>query len=95
MKELQKEDIEKLAQLSCIALDDGEAEKLTDSIRRLAQLARPLTLGTLKEEKKEEHFSVTRKDEAKQGLAREELMRLAPDKESGFYRLARGEEDKR
>ncbi len=91
MKELQKEDIEKLAQLSCIALNDGEAEALTRAIGALAELVSPLTLGVLEEEEEGAIFAVTREDEAKQGLAREELMRLAPDKEDGFYRLAGGE----
>lgn len=95
MKELRKEDIEKLAQLSCIALDDGEAQALARAIGTLAELVSPLTLGALEEEEEGEVFAVTRKDEATQGLSREELMRLAPDKEDGFYRLARGEEDKR
>lgn len=88
---IKKEDIEHLAKLSKLNLSDDEIEKYRASIEEIVEFAN--TINELDTEGIEESAfaintcNVFRKDEIKESLNREELLKNAPSSNGEAYSL--------
>ena len=88
-----------LANLSRLELDEAEVERMIPELRSI--LAYFESLGELELDELEElvrpidRENVLRADEPRPGLAQEEALALAPERENGFFKLPRVVEEGR
>ncbi|HEY7105864.1 MAG TPA: Asp-tRNA(Asn)/Glu-tRNA(Gln) amidotransferase subunit GatC [Acidimicrobiia bacterium] len=93
MTELTRADVEHVARLARLALDDAEIERFTRELDGILAHAREVARLDTRDVPPTAHplslVNVLRQDTARPGLDRDEVLAMAPDAEDGRFRVPR------
>lgn len=88
---ISKEEIIHIAKLACLNLSEKEIEGYTKDMQEILEFAN--TVNNVDTEKIKEtigandNYNVFRKDEVKQTVSKEELLKNAPSQDEGMFRI--------
>jgi aspartyl-tRNA(Asn)/glutamyl-tRNA(Gln) amidotransferase subunit C len=93
MPELTRADVEHVARLARLALDEAEVERFTRELDGILEHARDVARLDTRDVPPTAHplplVNVLRRDAARPGLDRDEVLAMAPDAEDGRFRVPR------
>ena len=88
---ISKEEIIHIAKLACLNLSEEEIEKYTKDMQEILEFANTVNNVNTEEIKEtigaNDNYNVFRKDEVKKTVSKEELLKNAPSKDDGMFRI--------